>query len=288
MKIVVTGGSGFIGTELVKRLMTNHDVTVADLRIPRIGVTYKFCDVTDVLQVYDVLKGAELVYHLAANPDPSLAMKNPHWDLRINVEGTLNVAEVCRRENIKLVFTSSAAINYSPLSYYAITKKAAEGYILNNVKRGLYAIIVRLNNIYGPTQSKGFVIPDLIEKLQKNPKEVYIKGTGFELRDFVFIDDVVDALILVAEKGESGKVYEVGTGQQTTIFELARLLGRLMNGFEPVVIPEQKITSWEREEYPQYLDDMFNLGWRPKYTLEEGLKRTISERGRVVEPTSSG
>jgi len=287
MNIVITGGSGFIGTELVKRLMSKHNVIVADLRPPKVNVTYKFCDVTDALQVNDTLHGSDLVFHLAANPDPSLATKNPRWDLRINVEGTLNVAEVCRREKIKLIFTSSAAINYAPLSCYAISKRAAEGYILNNCLNGLYAVIARLNNVYGPTQPPGFVIPDLIEKLRKNPYEVYVRGTGFDLRDFVFIDDAIDALLLLAEKGESGKIYEVGTGRQVTVFELAKLIGTLMNNIEPRVIPEKQITEWRREEYVQELEEIRKLGWRPKYTLEEGLRQVIIGRGRAVEPTSS-
>ena len=259
MKITITGGSGFIGTELSKFLLKRgHKIIIADIREPSLEELrnyYTFCDVTDPHQVVDVVKGAKLVFHLAANPNPGLAEKNPRWDLRINVIGTMNVIQSCLRNKSKLVFTSSAAVKYAPYSCYAISKRTAEKYILHYVKKeGLNASITRFWNVYGPTQKLGYVIPDFIEKLKRNPDLISIRGTGFDLRDFVYIDDIINALWLVGKKGEQGVIYEVGTGTQYTIIELAKIIGKIMNGREPKVRPSKEIKEWDRKEIKEELE----------------------------------
>jgi len=283
MRITITGGSGFIGTEFSKFLLKKgHKIIIADIKEPSLEELksyYTFCDVTDPHQVEDVVKRAKIVFHLAANPNPSLAEKNPRWDLRINVIGTMNVIQSCLRNKCRMVFTSSAAVKYAPYSCYAISKRTAEKYILHYVqKEGLNASITRFWNVYGPTQKLGFVIPDFIEKLKRNQHAIFIRGTGFDLRDFVYIDDVVRALWLVGRKGEKGVIYEIGTGKQYTILELAKLIGRIMNNREPKVYPSREVREWDRKEIKEDLENIYKLGWKAEVSLEEGLKRVIEAK----------
>ena len=282
MKITITGGSGFIGTQLAYYLKKKgHQFLIADVKEPSIDLRnyYHFCDITDPYQVQDVIEGQDLVFHLAANPNPGRAENNPRWDLRINVEGTMNVLMCCLREKNRMIFTSSAAVKYSPHSCYAISKRTAENYILHYVeKKNLDARIMRFWNVYGPTQSLGYVIPDLMEKLYRDPEKIKIRGTGFDLRDFVYIDDIIRALWLVGRKGEPGVIYEVGTGNQYTIIELAKMIGKIMNNREPKVYPSKEIRKWDRREIKEDLENIYKLGWKSTVSLEEGLKRVIEAR----------
>lgn len=281
MKYTVTGGTGFIGTELVKKLLSlGHSVIIADIREPKdptLKQLFKFCDVTDPFQVQEAIKGQDVIFHLAANPDPGLAEKNPRWDLRINVYGTLNVIDACKEHKVRMIFTSTAAINYAPISCYAISKRTAEKYILRNIKKGLNASILRFNNVYGPTQTLGYVIPDFMLKLKENPTKIQIRGTGLDLRDFLFIEDVIDAVMLVVEKGELGQIYEIGTGDQLTMIELAKIIGIVMNQQEPQVEPSTFTNEWVRLEVFQDLEPIKKLGWEPKYKIEEGIKKLLGK-----------
>ena len=282
MRITITGGSGFIGTQLANFLIKKgHKITIADIKEPKgdLRKFYKFCDVTDPFQVKDIVDQAKLVFHLAANPNPGLAERNPRWDLRINVYGTMNILNACMRNNSRMIFTSSAAVKYSPYSCYAISKRTAEKYILHYVeKSNLDAVITRFWNVYGPTQGLGYVIPDFIDKLSKNPDRIEIRGTGFDMRDFVYIDDVIRALWVVADKGKSGTIYEVGTNTQVTIRELAQLIGKLMNKKIPEVVPSRSIKVWSRKEIKEDLEPLKSLGWVPRVGLDEGILKVLRSR----------
>jgi nucleoside-diphosphate-sugar epimerase len=273
MKVLITGGSGFIGSELAKVLaQRGYEVTIADLRETNIPETsYVFCDILDSYQVEEAVGNNDLVFHLAANPNPSLADKNPRWDLLINVNGTLNVAQSCRKRKARMIFSSTAAITYAPNSCYAISKRTAEMYILHKVvKNGLNASIVRFWNIYGPSQRIGFVIPDFFEKILDPSKEMLIGGDGSDLRDYVYISDAIEALQFVAEKGVSGITYEIGTGNLVTTYQLAELMEEVVKVFKPIT------TSKTRKDpsvlYLQDLDPIKKLGWNPKISLKEGLE----------------
>jgi len=295
VKIVITGGSGFIGTYLARRLLKDgHEVIIADIKEPRDGKLrryWKYCDVTDLFQLDTLLKDCDVVFHLAANPEPRIATINPRWDLKINVIGTLNVIDLAVKYRCRMIFTSTAQIKYAPDSHYAISKRTAEKYILSAVKkRKLNASIVRFWNVYGPGQRLGFVIPDFIEKLRRNPNVLHIRGTGLDVRDFVYITDAVEALITVMEKGEVGEIYEVGTNHQLTIYELGLLIGQLMYGFKPVILTDaEPPVNWERKEIKED-NKIRKLGWKPKVSLEEGLLKVITgeDHYQVNSPEDGG
>jgi len=273
-KIVVTGGSGFIGTALCKSLYGEAEIAIADVRPPidLLRDYWRYVDVTDSYSVFEVVEDADVVYHLAANPNPTLAEKNPSWDLTINVIGTLNVINACVKHEARILFTSSLSVKKN--GNYAISKHTAEQYIQHYAKKGkLDVVIVRLANVYGQNQSLGFVIPDFIDRLKRNPNALQIRGTGYETRDFIFIDDAVTALRVAAEKGENGAVYEIGTGKAVTILELAEVLAKAMQ-LSPRISTEKQGTPPKVRDAAN-ISPLQELGWTPKVTLEEGLKRCL-------------
>lgn len=278
-KIVVSGGSGFMGLQLVRRLeeINVPEILLIDVKEPPKPYKkyYQYCDILNHERVSEVTDKADIVYHLAGNSRPGMAEENPHWDLRINAIGTINMAQACLKHHSKLIFSSSAQVNYSPRSCYSISKKTAEEYILHYVeKKQLNACICRFWNVYGPTQDSGFVIVDFIKKLNDNPSKLLIRGNGLAMRDFVYIDDLLDALILVAEKGETGRIYEIGSGNQITILQLAEKIAKAMN-LDPLIVPEQKAEGNRPIPHPKDLSNITKLGWRPKHSLEDGLEKTI-------------
>lgn len=273
-KIVVTGGSGFIGTALCKSLYGEAEIAIADVRPPidLLRGYWRYVDVTDSYSVFEVVEDADVVYHLAANPNPTLAEKNPSWDLTINVIGTLNVINACVKHEARILFTSSLSVKKD--GNYAISKHTAEQYIQHYATKGkLDVVIVRLANVYGQNQSLGFVIPDFIDRLRRNPSALQIRGTGYETRDFIFIDDVVTALRVAAEKGENGALYEIGTGKAVTILELAEVLAKVMQ-LSPRISTEKQGTPPKVRDAAN-ISPLQELGWTPKVTLEEGLKRCL-------------
>jgi len=294
MKILLTGGSGFIGTAISKKLLEEgYEIIIGDIREPRGNLReyFHFCDVTDPFQVTELVEESNAVIHLAANPSPPLAEKNLRWDLNLNVVGTINVAESCSKRDRRMVFISTAMVKFAPYTCYAISKRTAEMYVQRYIrKQSLDASIVRLWNVYGPTQELGRVIPDFVEQALSRPREFVVKGTGLDLRDFVYIDDVTEGIILVLKKGRAGEVYEIGSGKQVTIRELADTINKLVTGHSVPIHVTKKIRCWRRMNVEQELWKMEQLGWRAKVSLEEGLEKVIEEREKRLSdpPLPSG
>ena len=274
MKILITGGSGFIGKELTEFLQKKgYEVYVCDIKPSTVG-KYLFCDVTNAIRVMEIMEEIkpEIVYHLAANSYPNLAEKNPHWDLDLNVKGTLNIIQACIKYKSRLVFTSTARVYDFPLGNYANSKLTAENYIRHYCqKENLDAIIVRLNNVYGPNQ-EGTVVPDLIEKLRTNKEELEIKSTGEEEREFIYVEDVVNALYLIGLKGKSGETYDVH-GEKIKIYDLALKIAELMG-----VNPKIKIKGEKTRKNNFDFRDVRELGWFPTKNLENGLKECLRDK----------
>ena len=221
--IVVTGGSGFIGSHLLKKI-DGFDFS-----------TEKGFDIRDSGKAIGKIKGADVVVHLAAATDAS--SNDVEEIFGTNVHGTLNVLEACRKNDIgKLVFSSSAAVygdeepplresmSCRPINIYGASKMAAESYISAYANSyGLDATIFRFFNVYGPG-CKGVVRTFIKEAL--NRRKIVIKGDGSQTRDFVYIDDVVDAIIKAFSKKGLGP-YNIGTGVETSISKLADMVSQL-------------------------------------------------------------
>jgi len=282
-KVAVIGSSGFIGSHLCKRLKDQgHEVVECDL--PDVDIT--------VPSTLNILKGADIVYHLATLPLTS-CRKWPRICIRTNIEGTLNVMEAMGIFGIKRLIYSSASSVYGtpiftpvveddpkdPLTLYGASKLAAENIVkvkinemnLNN-SLDFTAGIFRFTNVYGPGQISG-VIPEFIMKSLTHG-EISITGDGAQSRDFVYIDDVVNVLALALTEPIYGFTMNLGSGKQTSISEILRLISDI-TGCHPIV--KHTIADGDRKEFiadTTLLSKHFDMG---EYftNINDGLVKTI-------------
>ena len=298
MNILVTGGAGFIGSNLVDRLVEEgHKVVVIDNlstgKIENVHSKAKFykLDICNK-KIRDIFKSEkiEVVYHKAAQIDVQKSIEDPIFDGKVNILGTINVLEACKKANVKkIIYPSSAAVygepkylgideNHPtcPISYYGISKFTPENYIKTYSK--FYDIdytIFRYSNAYGIRQDpkgEGGVIAIFMQKLFKGESPT-IFGDGSATRDFIYIDDIIEANIKALHKG-SREVFNIGTGVATSIKELFYIMKEIMGADVKV--------KYGKEREGDIKNSFFNidkaeekLNWIPKYRLEEGLYKTI-------------
>jgi len=286
-KIMVTGGAGFVGTHLVRELTERgYEVFSFDIKNdPHQDITNY-----EAIKRYIMSWKPDIVFHLAANPRVDLSFKNTIRDFEVNVLGTLNLLRALKDRPVKLVFTSTAHVYgepcylpideahpISPRSPYAISKYAAERYCLvYGRKHGIQVTIIRLFNTYGPGQGPGFVIPDLVHKLVKNPNRLVVRGTGKEVRDFVYISDVVSALVKAMSNGEDGECYNVGSGVGVSISELVSLLIDIL-GLRSceVTFEGSNVAGTPSAIIADITKAKNHLRWTPIISLKEGLKLSL-------------
>lgn len=299
MKILVTGGAGFIGSHLVDRLIKEgHRVSVIDNlstgKKENINPKAKFykidiCD-PEISQIFEKEK-PEIVFHYAAQIDLRESVEDPIKNAQINILGTLNILESCKNFRVKkVIFASTGGAMYGeaeiiptpetypefPLSPYGIEKLTIEKY-LNYYSKvfGLPFISLRLANIYGPRQnSKGEagVVAIFCDKMLSGEQPI-IYGDGNRTRDFVFVDDVVDANILAMEKGRVG-IFNIGTAKETNINTIFKKLKELTASnckeiHGPAKPGEQKRSCLDFAKAKK------ELNWQPQFNLDEGLKKTV-------------
>jgi len=304
--VLVTGGAGFIGSHLVARLAKGSTtVLVLDnlssgsrQNISDGNVRLVLGDVRDEGLVDDLVKCSDTVFHLAEFiPETATwgighvvrySVDNPLSDFDVGCRGTLVVLDKCRKHDKRLVFTSSAAVYGEnanapikeeapavPSSPYGASKLCAETYVrLYSHLYGTRATILRLFNVYGPWQRK-YLMHDVLLKLLRDCHKLEILGTGREERDFIYVDDVVDALLLVADDARThGELYNVGSGRSTSVKDVVAALLRIL-GQHPDVIFTQ--TSWKGDVKALVADvsRIIGLGFKCRYSLEEGLRELI-------------
>jgi UDP-glucose 4-epimerase len=299
--VMVTGGAGFIGYHLCKKLsqLTDNLTIYDDLSS---GTLQNVKDVPqakfvkgDILDLKTLLSQPKqhLIYHLAAQVVVGYSMENPLADFETNAKGTLYVLEKARKDDAKVVFASSAAVygnptvfpthesyGFHPFSCYGLSKVVGEEYCqMYREQYGLDIVITRFANVYG-LRCHG-VIHDFLEKLVKNPDKLEILGTGKQCRDFVHVSDVVAALVLLGEKeGINGEVYNLGLGKTTSILELADLILKILNLKNRTAVSTTGV-SWQGDVTKIWFDitkAKTELGWTPKVTLEESIKEVIADR----------
>lgn len=310
-RILITGGLGFIGSNLAAALVElGSRVTLVDSLIPEYGgnlfnieeirdrLTVNVSDVRDPFALRYLVQGQDVLFNLAGQTSHLDSMTDPHTDLAINAGAQLSILEACRQANpeIKLVFASTRQIygrpDYlpvdeqhpiRPVDVNGISKLAGEWYhLLYNQVYGIRACALRLTNTYGPRMRVrdarqtflGIWIRRLIEG-----KPFQIFGDGRQLRDFNYVDDCVDALLLAgASESANGKVYNLGSAEVTTLGELAELLvdvGR-RGSFEIVPFPPDRKAIDIGDYYSDFSLIRQELGWEPRIGLREGLRRTIA------------
>jgi UDP-glucose 4-epimerase len=300
-RILVTGGAGFIGFHLCKKLTElGLDVTTYDnlsngkMENVRDTPKAKFVkgDILDLKKLGSMEK-ADLIIHLAAQVVVPYSMENPTEDFETNARGTLNVLEKARKDDSRLVFASTAAIygnptqlptpetyGFHPFSCYGLSKVVGEEYCqMYTSQYGLDVTILRFANVYG-SRCHG-VINDFLDKLAKNPKKLEIIGTGQQSRDFVNIADTVNAIVLAASRQNAiGQTYNIGFGKTTKIIDLARMILRILKLSGKTVVTTTGV-SWQGDINTIWFDiskARKELNWTPKITLEEHLEKLIAER----------
>ncbi|MEW6619807.1 MAG: NAD-dependent epimerase/dehydratase family protein [bacterium] len=299
MKILVTGGAGFIGSNLVDRLIDDgHKVIIIDNlftgKEKNINPAAKFykLDIQDP-EIEQIFKDEQIdiVNHHAAQIDVQKSVDDPIFDARVNVLGSINLLQLSTKYNIKkFIFASSGGTVYGeqslypapethpllPISPYGINKLIIEYYLYYYwAVHNLNYIILRYANIYGPGQDpwgEAGVVAIFINKILLHQQPI-INGDGKQTRDYTYVDDVVEANILAMNSQTTG-IFNIGCGLETSVNELFQMIVEVMKAnVEEVHAPPKK------GETPRSCIDGTKaksiLGWQPKVRLEEGIKKTV-------------
>ncbi len=290
MSVLVTGGSGFIGRHVVKRLVEKgFKVKVFDLVEPPLEVPFEKGDVRDYNRLKEAVSGSDYVIHLAAIVSAVEAMERPYDTLETNVIGTFNVAEACRRNvTEKLIYASSVAVYgepkylpideehpLNPTNLYGATKLSGEAIIAGyHGNYGLRYISLRFFNVYGPYMRPSpysGVIPAFLSRI-KEGMPLKIEGDGKQTRDFVYVEDVTESILRSIESEEVGP-FNIGTGRDISIIELANLLFKI-TGRETGLTFTGPRPGDIRRSRADISKAMSQLKWMPRFSVEDGLRLT--------------
>ncbi len=309
-KILITGGLGFIGSNLARRLVEcGNSVTVVDSLIPEYGgnlrnlhdlrdkIVVNLSDVRDPFSINELIKGQNYLFNLAGQTSHLDSMNDPFTDLDINAKAQLSILEACRRNNrdIRIVFASTRQVYgkpqylpvdekhpLNPVDVNGVNKIAGEQYhLLYNQVHEIRSSVLRLTNTYGPRMRikdarqtfLGIWIRNLLEG-----KLIQVYGDGQQRRDYNYVDDLVDALIIAATENKAiGEVYNLGAPDPMSLSETAKIM---CHGFEAA--------SWNLVPFPKdrkaidvgdficdYSSFSSAFGWEPKIKFEEGIKRSL-------------
>ncbi len=298
--ILVTGGAGFIGSHLVEQLVSEGAcVTVVDnfatgnvenLKGVQNQITLVVGDIGDLLRLKRVqIHDFCYVFHLAANPYIPPSVENPEFDLYENLQNTFMLLEALRSlgtDAPRLVNVSSAAVYGNPtrlpiresdptvpISPYGVSKLAAERYVaVYSAIYGLHASSMRCFSVYGPRQRKQVVF-DFMRKLDTDPTRLEIIGDGTQARDFTFVTDVVQAMLLAATVAPGrGEAYNVGTGTTHTIAQLAQAVADVC-GVCPQLVYTGRVRPGDAQTWEVDITALEALGYKPQVALMEGLRR---------------
>lgn len=317
---LITGGCGFIGVNLVERILRDEpgaairildnlsvggredlaqvcqfkDVPLSAIDVPTNGIELVVGDIRDAEATEAACRGVDIIVHLAANAGVAPSMENPRFDCEANVIGTFNMLEAARLNGVSsFIFASSGAplgeqeppIHEEkvprPVSPYGASKLAGEAYCSAYFHAyGIKTVALRFGNVYGPrSKHKSSVVAKFIKKaLAGEPLEVY--GDGNQTRDFIYIQDLVGAIILAARSNLGGEVFQIATYRETTVKELTDQLVDLLKQ----VMPNLEVTVFYGEKRPGDVVRNYSdiskarrlLGFEPCYDLKKGLKETIS------------
>ncbi|SHE63084.1 dTDP-glucose 4,6-dehydratase [Caldanaerobius fijiensis DSM 17918] len=305
-RVLVTGAGGFIGSHLAEKLVEEGAKVRAFIRynsknnwgwletsLYKDEIEIYTGDIRDYDSVKDSMKDINVVFHLAALIGIPYSYVSPLAYIKTNIEGTYNILQAAKELGVERVIQTSTSEVYGtakyvpideshpfqPQSPYSATKIAADNIALSFFNAfNLPVTIARPFNTYGPRQSARAVIPTIITQILSGQREIKL-GSLTPKRDMNYVKDTVDGFIKVAECDELiGQVVNIGSGQEISIGELAYLISKLMGVDIKIVQEDQRIRP-EKSEVERLLCDNTKIkqytGWKPKYTLEEGLKETI-------------
>lgn len=309
-KVLVTGGSGFLGSSLVNALVRRgyqvrvfdnnfrgHDRRIAEVRD---SIEFIQGDIRDADAVDRATRGMEWTFHLAFVNGTRYFYEQPGLVLDVGVRGALTTMDAVKRHGVQRYIVASSSEVYqeptrvptdeseriiipdvtNPRFSYSSGKLITELLTLHYLRPADTArIIFRPHNVYGPDMGWEHVIPEFMRRIrevagsaQNGSVAFDIQGTGRETRAFCFVDDAVDGIIVAAEKGDDGKIYHVGVDEETTIADLAQRIGRL-SGLELQLQAKALLAGSTSRRCPD-ITRLRALGYSPKVTLDEGLRRT--------------
>lgn len=300
MKILVTGGAGFIGSHIVDAYVrSGHEVIVIDNlssgKKSNLNSKAKFYegDIRNAVLVEEIFsrEKIEVLSHHAAQIDVRKSVVDPLFDAEVNILGTLNLFQRCMKHKVKkILFASSGGVMYgecsdvppteevpaAPLSPYGVTKRTAEIYLhYYAVTYGLKYLVFRYGNVYGPRQDphgEAGVVAIFTQRMLKN-EEVQIFGTGEQLRDYVFVADVVRANQLGLANGEN-EIINIGTKVATSVNTLFAQLANLIGYAKKTVYKPQR-TGELNKSFLENAKATAILGWNPEYDFGTGLQQTV-------------
>lgn len=306
-QVLVTGGAGFIGSNIARALvLLGAKVTVFDAMLPLYGgnefnlqevkdeVELVKGDIRDAELVKKLVKGKDVIFNLAAQVSYIDSKDKPFLDLDINGNGHLTVLEAIREmaPEAKVVFSSSRLVYgkiltlpvsedhaTNPLSIYGIHKLLGEKYYrYYSDTFGLNTMAIRIPNPYGPRQQmkhNKYSIVGWFMRQAMEEEKITVFGDGKQERDYLYVDDIVEAFLLLTVKGESGEVYNVGADERVTFIDMVDAVLREVGKGKKEHVPWPK--NYEKNETGNYVADTTKIGkltgWRPRIGLEEGIKR---------------
>lgn len=298
MKVIVTGGAGFIGSHLVRHLLgLGHAVMVLDhfsdgknIYLDLVGrwpkLTWHTADIgSDSLNLSQYLRGVDWVFHLAGRSGTAVSMRDPGRYHRANVDSTVALLETARRARVKRFIYASSASCYAftrrPVqetggvrmtSPYSLTKYAGELYVLHWAKvYKLPAVSLRLFQVYGvPINRNGDYGPVITTFIRQKAagRPITVRGNGRQRRDFIYVKDVIEAMVSAASSTISGESFNVGSGQGHSINEFVKRLGGRIR-YVPSVRSEPMVLVADVSKITNM------LGWTPKVSFEEGITRVL-------------
>jgi UDP-glucose 4-epimerase len=309
-RVLITGGLGFIGSTLAHRLVElGAQATLVDSLIPIYGgnlrnvaaiedrIKINIADVRDEHSMDYLVQGHDFLFNLAGQSSHMDSMRDPYTDLEINCRAQLSILEACRKHNpaLKLVYTSTRQIYgkpdflpvderhlMHPTDVNGVNKMAGEWYhiVYNNVY-GVRACALRLTNTIGPRMRvkdarQTFLGVWIKQLIDGQPIQVW--GDGMQIRDFTYVDDCVEALLLAAASpAADGQIFNLGSDETINLRDLAALLIEINGGgsFEVIPFPADRKPIDIGDYYADYRLIQGRLGWRPRVSLREGLRRTL-------------
>ena len=309
--VLITGGLGFIGSNLAIALVRDgarvaicdamiegYGANAENVREIRSDVEIHVADVRDEAAMAKRVAGREVIFHLAAQVSHVMSLSNPYPDIDINIKGTATLLEACRKRNPDaLVVRSGTRGQYGravrlpvseeapadPRGLYEISQLSAEMICRTYTRiHGIRTVPLRLTNIYGPRaqmKHSHFGVVNWFVRLALEGRPIPLFGSGKILRDFVYVDDCVEALRRAAEEPSAvGEIINVGNDRASTFLEVAQILSELVPGTR---IEFTDFTAERKAQEPgDFVSDISKigrlLGWRPKMELREGLRRTVA------------
>ena len=298
MKYAVTGGAGFIGSNLVKNLVErgNEIIVIDNLNTGKKKnvkknfkkINFFEVDIRDFSTIEDIMKNVDGIFHEAALASVQDSFIIPDKFFDVNVKGTENIFKIGKKLGIKVVYASSSSVygnpisipikendDKNPLNPYAKTKlendKMAEKY----AKNGLKVIGLRYFNVFGPGQSKEYagVIKLFLERIQQGLSPL-INGDGLQVRDFVYVDDVVNANMLAMESNIDGKFFNIGTGITISVLDLANMIIKF-SGLKLKPIHRLAVPGDVRATQADITKAKTMLKWKPTTSIQDWLKNAV-------------